>query len=275
MRLTQILFNENVSTPVYCADDRVLLGEGLFETIRVEEQMPCYSRCHWQRMDKAGAFLGISFELSFERWHAQLIHCIHVATIHTGGIKVILSAGRAPRGLAARGDASSLSFEAFTYTSHQDALTLVSAHWERDANNPIYQVKSVNNLESIIARRQALDRGADDALFFNWENHATETTEANLFIVKQNEVLTPSLASGVLPGIIRARVLGLAQAAGIACIETFIDIDMIFDAEAVFVTNALQGIRMVKSFDDHPFSIDHPLVVSLQDLLLKDSVRGN
>ncbi len=73
------------------------------------------------------------------------------------------------------------------------------------------QLKSINYLEAIIARRHALERGADDVLFFNMEQYATETTVANLFIVAKGDILTPAVSQGILPGITRHRILHLAS----------------------------------------------------------------
>lgn len=257
----------------FSADDRILLGEGLFETIKVDQRRPCYAAFHWQRMSCAAKLLGLPFSLSQEMWLTQLMHCIETAKIQTGGVKAILSGGRATRGLVARGETSCLSFEAFSYLHQEKALCLISADWLRDAKNPIYQLKSVNYLESILARRQALERGADDVLFFNLEHHATETTIANLFIVKDDHVFTPSLASGLLAGVTRARLLCLCRDSGIACTETTIDSTMICEADAVFVTNALQGIQSIKSFDTHPLPLRHPLVTSLRNLLAQDRAQ--
>ncbi len=254
----------------FAADDRIFLGEGLFETMRVDQQRPCYSQLHWQRMRFAAGLLGIPFDLTHGLWYEQLMGCIHGARIDDGGIKIILSGGRASRGLDAHGETSSLLFEAFTYSSPRSALSLVSAPWRRDANNPIYRLKSVNYLESIVARRQALACGADDALFFNLEQHATETTVANLFIVKQDNVYTPKLADGILAGIIRDRLLSLCQHSGISCEETSIDTTTIREADAIFVTNALQGIRSIKSFDGSPVPTHHSLVSLLRNLLATD-----
>lgn len=258
----------------FSADDRVLLGEGLFETIRVEQCHPVYSTLHWQRMSRAAKYLDLSFDLSHEMWHAQLIQCIQAAQIQTGGIKVILGGGRAPRGLVTRGQTTSISFEGFHYSpSEKNTFRLISAGWLRDAKNPIYQLKSVNYLESILARQHALACGADDALFFNLDHFATETTVANLFVVKNDKIVTPAVASGLLAGIMRERVLNLGRDAGIVCVETEIDSAMIKNADAVFVTNVLQGIQPVASLDSHNIPTHHRFVSVLHDLLAKDAVR--
>ena len=58
----------NGKSASFCADDRIFLGEGLFETILIDQQRPCYSSLHWQRMRQAATLLGISFEVSFDLW---------------------------------------------------------------------------------------------------------------------------------------------------------------------------------------------------------------
>ncbi len=253
--------------------DRIFLGEGLFETIRVEHQRPCYSELHWQRMRQSASALGIPFTMSLETWHEQLALCLIDGGIQNGGIKVILSGGLAPRGLLAHGLTSLLAFDAFTFTTLEEPIKLAYADWLRDAKNPTYQHKSVNYLESILARREAVKEAKDDVLFFNTLHHATETTIANLFMIKQNELLTPKLSDGVLPGIIRERILSIALLNKISCREESIDKTTLEHAEAIFITNALQGIRSVKSLNNKLIPTDHPWIDLLSQWLRTDAIR--
>lgn len=262
---------DNIAT--FRADDRILLGEGVFETLRVDNQCPCYSRLHWQRMCEAAEQLGLALDLPYDLWHSQLIQCIQIAGIQTGGIKAILSGGRASRGLASHADTSCLALHAFDYTPQKKSLNLISAAWLRDAKNPTYQLKSVNYLEAILARRQALGSGADDALFFNLNHYATETTVANLFIVKQDKILTPPLSHGVLGGIIRGRILNLCRDCNLVCLELPVDKKMILEADAVFITNSLQGIQSIKSFDSYNVPVEHSLITLLRKALATDESR--
>jgi 4-amino-4-deoxychorismate lyase len=271
--LTEQLVVVDKSSSVLPIDDRLFLGEGLFETIKVVQQQPCYSLMHWQRMLHAASRLAIPFDVSFEQWQSQLFSCIESSGLLVGGIKVILSGGSAPRGLCAQGKVSRLITDAFTDHDDSRALSLISARWLRDASNPIYQIKSVNYLESILARREALAHGADDVLFFNLENYATETSVANLFIIDNDKIYTPMLENGVLAGIIRARILSLSLKAGISCIESPISTDMITNSDAVFVTNSIQNIRLVKTLNGYSLPVNHRLVGRLQRLLLDDDAR--
>ncbi len=252
------------------ADDRIFLGEGLFETIKIINHRPCYAELHWQRMSSAASKLQISYEQSYEAWYELLLQCIGCAKLQTGGIRVILTSGRATRGLCVQGDHPSLLLEPFVYQSMCQALNLVTAPWLRDANNPVYQLKTVNYLESILARRHALSMNADDALFFNMQHHITETTVANLFVIHQNKLYTPPITCGVLPGIIRNRLLSLCLKHTIECQEEVLQKEWIINADAVFVTNVLQGIRPVRSLDGVLLNLEHPLLNQLQDLLKED-----
>lgn len=267
---TLIFIQENEADFSFALDDRIFLGEGLFETIRIVEKKPCYPEAHWQRLKKAAAFLGLAFEVSFDLWLEKLKHCIRIKKLQEGGIKVILSGGRAPRGLVAQGSETYLLFNAFHYNRNSQPLELISAPWRRDAKNPIYQLKSLNYLEAIIARRGAEAAQADEVLFFNFQDQATETSVANFFIIKNDCLITPSCHSGVLAGIIRERLLVLCKQQGIDCSVRELPRENIMQADAAFTCNALQGIQPVRSFDGQMFNINHPLLSLLVQLLAED-----
>lgn len=254
----------------FARDDRIFLGEGLFETLRILNGKPCYSRQHWQRLQRSACLLHITFDLPYPIWCEKLQFCIEQAGLETGGIKALLSAGSADRGLLQPGFESRLMIQAFAYQPDNSPLALISAPWQRDQANPVYQVKSVNYLEAIMARRYARERGADDALFFNLEECATETPIANIFMINQDKMYTPPLIDGVLAGIIRQRILEKADSWGIACEELAFTTYRLQKADALFVCNALQGIRPVKSWDNHSYESQHFLFEKLQQCLDDD-----
>ncbi|WP_028373762.1 aminotransferase class IV [Legionella lansingensis] len=269
--MTMLIFmNKNGLAP-FPLEDRIFLGEGLFETLRVANGKPCYPKLHWQRLQNSASFLDIPFDLSFDTWLRKLLQCIKINAMQNGGIKVLLSSGSAPRGLLQKSKEARLVFDAFNYVKNPRPLKLISAPWLRDGNNPIYQIKSINYLEAIMARRQAEHAEADDVLFFNLRQHATETSVANLFMIKDNQLYTPGLKSGILAGIIRQRLLALCKSNGIAHCEGELDRATLIKSDAIFITNTLQGIRLVATLDDVSFVTNHPLITLLQDLLSKDS----
>lgn len=271
---TRVLIDKGDVIPAFGIDDRIFLGEGLFETIKVDSSNPCFAPLHWQRLAHSAGQLGIPFDLSLDDWCEHLIQQIRRDNLYHGGIKAILSGGPAPRGLAQRGQVSQLIFQTFNYQVLKHPIRLISTSWLRDAANPIYQLKTVNYLEAILARRQALTLGADDALFFNLQHFATETTCANLFLIKNNGLITPPLEHGVLPGITRSRILSLCQEHDIPCLEQGITKAMIEEADAVFISNSLQGIRAVLAVDQVVFEVAHPVIEQLITLLSLDELNN-
>jgi 4-amino-4-deoxychorismate lyase len=263
------------ATASFALTNRIFLGEGLFETMRVEQQQPCYWRLHWERLRQAAIFLNIPFDVSIDTWHEQLTNTLSSSPSDTNGVKAILSSGDAARGLDAYANNASLAFQIFNDEPSYKPLDLITAPWLRDGRNPIHQVKSINYLNSILARRHALASGGDEALFFNLDQRVTETTIANVFIIKQDHLYTPALTEGVLAGITRGRLLHLCAQATIPCIEAVIAKDDLLTADAVFVTNALQGIRLVQSLDGMTISTHHDLISVLQGLLAFDEARLN
>lgn len=260
---TRLLVKQGDFCPSFSLEDRIFLGEGLFETIRVEQSMPCFPDLHWARLSASATQLGIPFDLSFDAWANLLASEIKKENLYQGGIKAILSGGIAPRGLSERGQVSQLVFQTFNYSAPKGLLRLISIPWLRDEANPIYQVKSVNYLESILARRRALAHGADDALFYNTRLCVTETTCANLFIIKQNHLITPPVTDGVLPGITRERLFKASADLGMVCQEQSLTKAMIESADAVLTTNSLQGVCCVIALDDVHLPVSHPMLNQL------------
>jgi 4-amino-4-deoxychorismate lyase len=260
---TRVIQDKEGVITSFNTDDRIFLGEGLFETLRVESAHPCFSQLHWERLSRSAAELGIAFELSYEDWLEHLIQKIRGDNLYHGGLKVILTGGSAPRGLTQRGKVSQLILQTFNYTLQTQPLKLITAKWLRDSSNPVYKIKSINYLEAIIARRQAIGVDAEDVLFFNTQSYATETTCANLFIVKDGTVFTPKIEDGVLAGITRSRLLHICKIHKIPHYESSLDKKMIEQADAMFTTNSLQGIRVVQSLDQFVYELKHPLVERL------------
>lgn len=247
----RVVINSHQS--LFACNDRIFLGEGLIETIRVRNGKPCYANSHLKRLQDAAQFLQIRFKLMPEQWNCYLFESIKQANTIHGGIKVILSSGPAARGLIQQSCEPCLQINAFDYELPNAPIKLASASWLRDSQNPIYQIKSINYLEAIMALRYIKHTNADEVLFFNTEKQVTETSIANLFLVADDTLYTPDLSCGVLNGITRQRILNATNKLNFKFSETKISLAMLANADSVFLSNALQGIRTVSSLDNTYF----------------------
>lgn len=253
-------------------EDRIFLGEGLFETIKVNGGKALFVPLHWERLSSSAQKLGLPLDMSYRQWHELIWEHLAAHEVQEGGIKCVISASSSQRGLTVSGQLSHIRIQHFEYLPIQEPVHLMTAAWKRDEHNPIYRLKSTNYLEAILAKRMALTLDKDDALFFNTQGHATETTIANIYIIHQDTVYTPKLEDGVLPGITRQRLKNLCARNAISFKESSLNSMQIQDADLVFTTNVLQGIRVVSSLDNASFNLEHPLLNTLKELLLSDEL---
>ncbi|MCX7887971.1 MAG: aminotransferase class IV, partial [Verrucomicrobiae bacterium] len=105
--------------------------------------------------------------------------------------------------------------------------------------------KTASRLHYVLARREAEQQGADEALLLNPDGRIAEFSTANIFLVCDGVLLTPPVSDGVLPGITRAAVLELAGKLGIATREQSLSVEVLAEAEEVFATNSLIGVARV------------------------------
>ena len=112
--------------------------------------------------------------------------------------------------------------------------------------------KTLAYLDHIIAGELARAQGADDALRLDEDGHAVECATSNLFAVISGTVVTPPADRGVLPGIVRARVLALCAAARIPTQLRALTLREVRSADELFVTSSLRGVVPVTRLDGRP-----------------------
>ncbi len=118
-------------------------------------------------------------------------------------------------------------------------------------------------LINILAKRQARRSGFDDAVLFNCRGYVTETTSANIFILRKGKVQTPPLGN-IIDGITRRTVIEILASMGISVIERGITKEEILDSDAIFTTGTATGIVPVKQIDKIKLNSSHILVREIQ-----------
>ncbi len=142
---------------------------------------------------------------------------------------------------------------------------VVTVPWRRNEHSPLAGIKFTACAESVLARDAALAGGADEAVFLNTAGDLCEGAFSNIFLVCGGVVLTPPLASGCLPGVMRERVLSLCATHGIPCREeTMAGPALPADCTEVFLTSSLRGVQPVERYDDRAFPAPGPVAQSLK-----------
>ena len=249
------------------ADDRgFLYGDGLFETIRIHDARPFLWEWHMMRFTDGAVSLGIALPQTTESLLGNVHELIRRNSMSESVMRIALSRGVGERGYGVTGEEQPtlLITQHSPPTTPAKPLSLVSTSARVAIGDPLAKVKSANKLGSILAKRDAAAQGADDGLILNSDGNVTETSSANLFWVEGGTLHTPPVSDGLLPGVTRRLVVGLASALGQAVREESVASDRLQQADAAFVTSAATGIVAVGQVDGAALGA-HPLVGQLQD----------
>lgn len=249
-------------------DRGFLLADGIFETLRIYQGNPVQFDRHWQRLTGSAQFLEIVIPASKNQLRQaihQLLNANDLACADAG-LRITLSRGSGERGLwPAETGKSTLLINTFALTAVPAVGSkLITATIKRNHLSPLANIKSLNYLDNILARREAVAAGADDAVLLNVAGNVAEVSTANIFIIKNNTVITPKLSDGALPGVARATILQLCQQMAINRVEDVITTHDLTVADAAFISNALLPIHPVQSCDNTHFKTNHVLTVQLK-----------
>lgn len=231
------------------AGDRGLtLGDGIFETIAVVNHRPFLLAEHLARLEDAARTLGFALPRPMVE---QAIADLAVASPGPdAAIRVTVTRGPGPRGLAPPADPRPTVLASLAPWSPDQAgqpLRLATSTIRRNETSPLSRIKSLNYLDNVLAFQQAKAVGADDALVLNTAGHVASTAMANLFLIRGHELVTPPVADGVRPGVMRGLVLELAATLGLHPAERSIRPDDL--AGPMLVTNSLRLVCPVAMLD--------------------------
>lgn len=232
-------------------DRGFLLGDGIFETLKVSRGRAMFLNRHLARLQGAANALRLPVDLHQVRGGVAEILATEAAT--SGALRITVSRGTGPRGLAPipRADQSPVVLIAFTPASPgPDALDrLVPAPFIRASAAITARYKTLSYADNLAAIAHAEREGAADVLFVNERGEVSSTAMANIFVRTERGYLTPPLASGILPGIVRSVLLDEAAGAGIKVEVRPLTIDEV-KGRLLFRTNSLLGVRRAWFDDD-------------------------
>lgn len=126
--------------------------------------------------------------------------------------------------------------------------TIVSTR--RNENSLASRIKSISYLDNILAKKEAVKKGFDEAILLNSKLLVAEGSVSNIFVVKNNIIYTPPLEDGALPGVVRHVILNELKTDHIQIIEHQVDKKMLFDADELFISNALLGVKPIHKLDN-------------------------
>lgn len=256
------------------AERGLLLGDGLFETLLCRGGRIVRLAAHLARLEAGAAVLGIPLPaVDLAQAAGALIEASGLAG-RDAALRITLTRGPGPRGLLPPAEPHpTLLITAVAQPAAQSGgLAAVIATIRRNEQSPLSRLKTLNYLDNVLAKREAVARGADEAILLNTIGRLASATAANLFLVRGRSLFTPPVSEGVLPGITRAAILAAAPALGLALVETPLEPEQLRAADEAFISNSLIGVRALAALDGRPIGDGAvgPIVRRVGEALLAD-----
>jgi branched-chain amino acid aminotransferase len=237
------------------------LGDGVFETLRARGGRPTELPEHVARLRRSAEGLAIPLPDGLDGALAEAVGDLLAAEGLAGAdadasVRITVTRGAFfGRGLLppAEHPPATIVVQAWPVMpvppGHlSDGLHLVASAVRRDPENPLAALKTISRADFVHARIEAREAGADDALFLTTDGFLSEATSANVFVVADGRLATPSLACAILPGTTRDWILRWGASVGLEVAEDWLTTRHLLDAEEAFLSSSVAGILPVTRF---------------------------
>lgn len=225
-------------------DRGFLLGDGLFETLRADNNHIQCLNAHLNRLIQSAKLLRIPFDPNPIPLAINTL--LEKLQAPCAAIRITLTRGLSrQRGLALSEATPTLLITAEPYTPPTQPWRAMISNWRRSSLQPYARLKQLHYQPSIQALFEAQSHGYDEAIMLNEKGDVVCSSRGNLFIQQNGCIKTPPIASGALPGVMRAKVLNDFKAQGQTVIITTLAPQDLHICESAFITNSLIGLQPV------------------------------
>jgi 4-amino-4-deoxychorismate lyase len=248
----EIVVNGKRLDAVSTMDRGLLYGDGVFETIAVQDGKAQRWECHMERLRHGCQRLGIvPVAPAILETEAESM-CQGVAR---AVLKIIITRGTGGRGyrpVAGGGQTRILQLHPWPDFPERfacDGVAVRICNLRLGQNPALAGIKHLNRLEQVLARAEWDDGGIPEGLLLDQQDCLVEGTMSNVFLVQDEKLVTPDLAQCGVAGVMRAMVLSRAVEAGIVTEVRPVAVGELFSAQEVFLCNSIIGIWTVSSID--------------------------
>ena len=235
-------------------DRGFLYGDGIFETILVANGVPFRFSQHIERLRHGAQFLKIPWKESLMTMEVRVKELLRQNQLSDSVLRIQLTRGIGSRGYSpSTATAPSMVISLHPHPAdtvdHPQDWRIVTSSLKVLADDPLSQIKHSNKIYHILARAEAENQGADEALLQNSTGEIAEATSGNVFWIQGKTVFTPPLNSGALPGITREIVMGICGALDLPSMERPAKLDQLRKADGMFLTMSTLGLVNVVQVD--------------------------
>jgi len=242
-------------------DHGFTVADGVFETLKVTGGVPFAITRHLNRLERSAEAMGLPAP---DR--ARVLLAVR-ETLDANApllgdfarLRITYTAGDAPLG-SDRGEAGpTLVVAASAMKPWPESAAVICVPWPRNERSPLAGVKSTSYAENVLALARAHEHGAGEALVPDTQGRLCEGTGSNVFIVVEGRLITPTLATGCLPGVTRDLVLEWTDA-----VEEDVPFSAIGNADEVFITSSTRDVQPVHRVDARSLAAPGPVTAAVQ-----------
>ena len=250
-------------------DHGLLYGDGVFEGIRVYSGRIFELAAHLKRLYESAKVIRLTIPMTQDQLVAATKKTVAANNISDGYIRLVVTRGVGTLGLNPFTCTEPMIFiiadkiQLYPEELYEKGMKIISAATVR--NHPLAippQVKSLNYLNNIIAKMEALDNDVPEAIMYNHEGYVAEATGDNVFIVRNGVLYTPPVEAGSLEGITRAVVMKLAQRENIEVVEKNLTRCDLYICDEFFLTGTAAEVIGIIDIDGRIIGTGKPCPIT-------------
>lgn len=265
----QLLDEQDAKVSVF--DHGLLYGDGVFEGIRFYEGRVFECKEHIDRLFDSAKAIALDVGMSKEEVTEAMMATIRANDLRDGYVRLVVTRGTGTLGLnplhcpKASVIVIADTIQLYPKEKYDNGLTLVTCSTRRPTPASLSPaVKSLNYLNNVMAKLEAINGGGEEGLMLNEEGYIAECTGDNIFVIKDGRMSTPPLSAGALNGITRRVIFKIAAQLGIDVIEENMTRYEVYTADEIFLTGTAAEVVPVAKCDGRDIGDGKPGEVSLR-----------
>jgi len=258
------LFSKN-DAKISVYDHGLLYGDGVFEGIRVYDGKIFRLTQHVDRLYESARHIYLEIPMTREKMAEAITSTVRANAKDNGYIRAIVTRGSGYLGLDPRKTTDPQviiivdDIALYPPELYEHGLEIATASTIRNHPNALNpRIKSLNYLNNIMAKVEAVNAGCFEALMLNPKGEVAECSGDNIFLVKHGVLKTPPLDAGILEGVTRNAVIELARAADIPVLETALTRHDVYAADECFLTGTAAEVVPVVRCDKRQIGTGKP-----------------
>jgi branched-chain amino acid aminotransferase len=248
-----IVWVNGALTPIEAAtisplDHGLVVGDGVFETIRVYRGRPFAWTRHVRRLHASADGIGLTAP-PFAELRAAADAVLAANDLREARLRITVTGGPAPPGSRRAPGPPTVVIVAFELEPTSDTASVMIVPWTRNEGGALAGLKTISYAENVRALAYVEAHGAHEAIFANTRGNLCEATGSNVFLVLEGVCCTPPLSAGCLNGVTRQLLLEIAPAVGVPIEERDVPVEELRRAEEAFVTSTVRELQPIASVD--------------------------